>query len=105
VVVHLGERFSLAVPDRGASVGDEWSATVAPAGLLSAGFSRQVPGNPMDRAFGSQLGGGAGTRYFPYTAKQRGTVTVQLANCFQGLCRIRQANPNDRQVSWRITVE
>ena len=37
LTVDRGDRFSLAIPDRGSSVGDSWSARVSPNGVLSAG--------------------------------------------------------------------
>jgi hypothetical protein len=103
--VDRGERFSLAVPDHGASVGDEWSPTVNPEGLLRARGNRQVMSNPWDRIFGPQIGGGAGTRYFTYTASRSGTVTVRLYNCFQGLCQSGRNDPWSRGVTWTITVK
>jgi hypothetical protein len=102
--VDRGERFSLAVPDHGASVGDEWSPTESPEGLLRADGNRQVMSNPYDRIFGPQIGGGAGTRYFTYTASRSGTVTVQLYNCFEGLCNRGLNDPVSRAVTWTITV-
>jgi hypothetical protein len=102
--VEHGQRFSLAVPDRGASVGDEWSATVSPDGLLRAQGDRQVMSSLVDRIFGAEPGGGAGTRYFSYTASRPGTVTVQLSNCFQGLCHSGRTDPWSRGVTWTITV-
>src|SRR5437016_4905485 len=35
VVVDRGDRFSLAVPDRGASVGDHWTMSAEPDGTIS----------------------------------------------------------------------
>jgi hypothetical protein len=104
VTVHRGDRLSLAVPDAGASVGDEWSATVAPQGALTSVDSRLVPANLVDRLFGPAAGGGGGTRYFIYTAGRRGTATVRLVNCFQGGC----GEPGDtisRAVTWTVTVD
>jgi hypothetical protein len=102
--VDRGKRFSLAVPDHGASVGDEWSATVSPDGLLRTEGDHQVMSNPVDRIFGPQIGGGAGTRYFTYTASRSGTVTVRLYNCFEGLCNRGLNDPVSRAVAWTITV-
>jgi len=110
--IERGERFSLAVPDRGASVGDEWSATVSPDAVLRAHGDRQVMNDPIDRLFGSHIGGlfgphiggGEGTRYFTYVAGRTGTVTVQLTNCFQGLCHSGRIDPWSRAVTWTITV-
>jgi inhibitor of cysteine peptidase len=103
VEVDEGDRFSLAVPDRGASVGDAWSATVAPDGVVAAVEDRKVMSNVWDRVFGPQAGGGAGTRYFIYTAEGPGTVRVTLANCFQG-CRDGYSRGLSREVTWTVTV-
>ena len=103
VTVGPGERFSLAVPD-GGSIGDEWSATVAPDGVLTATGNRLVMSNLLDRIFGPQAGGGAGTRYFTYSANQPGVATVRLFDCFQGMCN----TPYDkysRAVTWTVTVK
>jgi inhibitor of cysteine peptidase len=102
--VEQGTRFSLAVPDKGASVGDEWSATVSSGDALLVAGDRQVMSNLFDRVFGPQVGGGAGTRYFTYVARRPGTVTVQLYNCFRGLCRSGLNDPWSRGVTWTITV-
>jgi hypothetical protein len=103
VTVQRGERFSLSVPDRGASVGDEWSAAVEPAGILTTIENRMVMSNLFDRVFGPLAGGGAGTRYFIYTANRRGTATVKLFNCFQGGCD-QPGDKISRGVTWEITV-
>ena len=99
--VEAGDRFSLAVPDRGASVGDSWSATVTPEGVLTAVGNRKVISNVYDRIFGPAAGGGAGTRYFTYTAEAPGTARVTVTNCFQGC---DEPSPLSRSVAWQITV-
>lgn len=103
LTVARGERFSLAVPDRGASVGDSWSARIDPAGVLTTAESRMVRGNIADRIFGPQIGGGGGTRYFIYVADHAGTATVILSNCFQG-CDHPTNAAESRNVAWTITV-
>jgi hypothetical protein len=103
VEVDEGDRFSLAVPDRGASVGDAWSATVKPDGVVATVEDRKVMSNVWDRVFGPEAGGGAGTRYFIYTAEAPGTVRVTLANCFQG-CRDDYSRGLSREVTWTVTV-
>jgi hypothetical protein len=102
--VEHGKRFTLAVADQGASVGDEWSPTVTPDGTLTLLDNRQVMSNPVERIFGAAAGGGAGTRYFTYAADRPGTVTVLLYNCFQGLCKSGRIDPWSRGVTWTITV-
>jgi hypothetical protein len=101
VTVGQGDRFSLAVPDRGASVGDSWSASVTPQNVLTAVDNRKVMSNIWDRVVGPAAGGGGGTRYFTYTADVPGTVQVTLANCFQGCDR---PSPLSRTVTWQLTV-
>jgi hypothetical protein len=104
VAVGQGDRFSLAVPDRGASVGDSWSATLTPEGVLTTVDNRKIMSNWRDRIFGPEAGGGGGTRYFIFTAAAPGTVWVTLANCFQG-CRDDYSRGISRSVTWMITVD
>ena len=101
--LNQGDRFSLAVPDRGASVGDSWTAAVAPDGIVTATGNRKVMSNVWDRIFGPAMGGGAGTRYFTFTADNPGAATVTLSNCFQG-CHDDYTRGVSRTVSWTITV-
>jgi hypothetical protein len=103
ITVHKGDRLSLEVPDRGASVGDEWSATVDPVAALTPVENRMVLGALHDRLFGPLVGGGAGNRYFIYTAGRPGPATVRLYNCFQGGCD-RPGDTISRGVTWKITV-
>jgi hypothetical protein len=103
VTVGRDDRFSLSVPDRGASVGDSWSATVSPPGILTAAGNRKVMSNLWDRVFGPEAGGGGGTRYVTFTADRPGSVQVTLSNCFQG-CRDTYSQRLSRTVTWSITV-
>lgn len=110
--VEIGDRFSLAVPDRGASVGDHWTAQTAPgAGLtfIEERVSSGIIGAIIDATSEPLVGGGGGTRFFTYEATERGTVTVTLSNCFQGCDPARNATfQNDtetRSVVWTITVK
>ncbi len=103
LTVDRGDRISLAVPDRGSSVGDSWSARVSPDGVLSPVDNRKVMGNIVDRIFGPQIGGGGGTRYFVYDADHAGTAAVTLSNCFQG-CDHPTKSAESRSVTWTITV-
>jgi hypothetical protein len=102
--VERGDRFSIGVRDLGSSVGDHWSAQAAPAGALDAAGEHNVSGNWLDRVGISAQsdGGGAGTTYFSYDARQAGTATVTLTNCFQGC---RQPSRYSRSVTWTITVK
>ncbi|MEU8607714.1 hypothetical protein AB0C29_06910 [Actinoplanes sp. NPDC048791] len=104
VEVDEGDRFSLAVPDRGASVGDSWTATVAPAGKLEPVAERKVPDSWWSRLVGrdgDMAGGGGGTTYFVYEAKESGTAVVTVANCFQGC---DEPSPLSRTVIWQVSV-
>jgi hypothetical protein len=103
ITVAAGHRFSLAVPDRGASVGDHWSATVAPEGPVTLEHSEQIGGNLVDRLIGPAAGGGAGTRYFVFDARRTGSVTITLHNCFQG-CQTDRARAASREAAWTVTV-
>ena len=103
LTVDRGDRFSLAVADRGASVGDSWSARVSPDGVLTSVDNRMVRGNIVDRIFGPQIGGGAGTRYFVYHADHAGTAAVTLSNCFQG-CDHPTKAAESRSITWTVTV-
>ncbi|NJC69065.1 protease inhibitor I42 family protein [Planosporangium thailandense] len=100
VVAGPGHRFALAVPDRGASVGDHWTATVAPDGIVALVRSEQVAGNIVDRLIGPAVGGGAGTRYFVFAARRAGTVVITLHNCFRGCDR----GADRRDTVWAVTV-
>jgi hypothetical protein len=103
LTIEQGQRFSLEVPDRGASVGDQWSATVDQPSALAPVENRKVMGGLADRLFGPQVGGGAGSRYFIYSAAKPGLVTVRLYNCFQGGCD-QPGDTISRGVTWQITV-
>jgi hypothetical protein len=103
VVVDRSHRFSLAVPDRGASVGDHWTAAVAPEGVVALVRSEQVAGNIVDRMTGPASGGGAGTRYFVFDARHSGAVTITLHNCFQG-CQTDRTRALSRDAGWTVTV-
>jgi hypothetical protein len=103
LTVDRGDRFSLAVPDRGASVGDSWSSSVGPGGVLTPVDNRMVMSNLADRVFGPLAGGGAGTRYFIYDGDRSGRATVTVANCFQG-CDHPTKAAESRSITWTITV-
>ncbi len=98
-----GDRFSLAVPDRGASVGDRWTADVEPGGVVALRTSEHISDSLLDRVFGPGLGGGAGTRYFVFEATNSGSATIRLRNCFQG-CHPESPSPESRTVVWTVTV-
>jgi hypothetical protein len=104
VTAGQGDRFSLAVPDRRASVGDYWTAQVDPAGLLSDQGKRTRAKALLDRVRDPLLGGGAGTTFFTYDASATGTVKVTLKNCFQG-CNTPRTIAASRSVTWTITVQ
>jgi hypothetical protein len=103
VSVDRGHRFSLAVPDRGASVGDHWTAAVAPDGAAVLVRSEQPDANIAAWVFGPLNGGGAGTRYFVFDARRSGSVTITLHNCFQG-CRDDSTRKESRDVAWTVKV-
>jgi hypothetical protein len=103
VTVDAGDRFSLAVPDRGASVGDAWSTEVISADVLIAQGRRTRSKSLLDRIGPPRLGGGQGTAYFLYDARAAGTATVTLSNCFQG-CDHPTTKAESRDVTWTITV-
>jgi hypothetical protein len=103
LTVDRGDRFSLAVPDRGASVGDSWSAAVVPQAALASAGNRKVLSSLVDRIFGPLAGGGAGMRYFIYTAEREGSARVTLSNCFQGCYDVR-TRAASRTVAWVITI-
>jgi hypothetical protein len=101
--VAVGERFSLAVPDRGPSVGDSWSATAGAGELVTARGQRTLHKAPIDRVRAPLPGGGQGTTFFLYDAKAAGTATITLSNCFQG-CDQPTPSSETRNVTWTITV-
>jgi hypothetical protein len=101
--VGVGDRFSLAVPDRGASVGDAWSARAGAGTVVSAQGRRTRPKSPLDRFGAPRLGGGQGTTYFLYDATAAGSAQVTLTDCFQG-CDHPVNQAQSRSVTWTITV-
>jgi hypothetical protein len=103
VAVDPGDRFSLAVPDRGASVGDHWSLSMRPDGVVTHVRSQLIAGNLVDRVLGPAPGGGGGTRYFVFDARRAGTVTITLHNCFQG-CRDERTRAGSRDATWTVSV-
>jgi hypothetical protein len=103
VAVGQGDRFSLAVPDRGASVGDHWTLSMQPEGVVVPVRSQLIAGNIVDRILGPAPGGGSGTRYFVLDARRAGTATVTLHNCFQG-CHDERTRAASRDVTWTVTV-
>jgi inhibitor of cysteine peptidase len=103
VEVDRGSRFSLAVPDRGASVGDHWTVAVAPEGIAALTRSELVGGSILDRLFGPATGGGGGTRYFVFVARHPGATTITLRNCFQG-CDSDRTRGASREAVWTVTV-
>jgi inhibitor of cysteine peptidase len=103
VAVDRSGRFSLAVRDRGASVGDHWTAAVAPEGIATLRRSELVGGSIVDRMFGPATGGGGGTRYFVFDARRPGATTITLRNCFQG-CDSDRTRGASRDAVWTVTV-
>lgn len=103
VAVGQGDRFSLAVPDRGASVGDHWTLSTQPGGVLNPVRTQLIAGNIVDRVLGPAPGGGGGTRYFVFDARRAGTVKVTLHNCFQG-CHDERTRAASRDVTWTVSV-
>jgi hypothetical protein len=103
VAVDRGSRFSLAVPDRGASVGDHWTAAVEPAGIATLTRTDLVGGNLADRLLGPATGGGGGTRYFVFDARRPGSTMITLRNCFQG-CDSDRTRGASRDAVWTVTV-
>jgi inhibitor of cysteine peptidase len=104
VTVDEGDRFTVAVPDRGGSIGDHWTVSASPSGIVEPIEERNVPSSWWERLFGRDsdlAGGGDGTTYFVYEATQRGEVAVIAANCYRGC---DQPSPESRSVTWMITV-
>ncbi|MFY1690689.1 protease inhibitor I42 family protein [Plantactinospora sp. WMMB782] len=101
--VESGERFSIRVPDRGASVGDNWTATAEPADAVALVEDELISGSLTDRIFGPSDGGGGGNRYFLFDARRSGQVTITLANCFQG-CGSERTRAASETVTWTVTV-
>jgi hypothetical protein len=103
VRVPAGARFSLAVTDRGASVGDRWEVTGPPGANVTFVRSELVMESLHDRLFGPAPGGGGGTRYFTYDARTAGHTTITLHNCFQG-CDHPSRQALSSTLTWDVTV-
>ncbi|MEU4241796.1 protease inhibitor I42 family protein [Actinoplanes sp. NPDC026619] len=103
VTVDKGGRFSLAVPDRGGSVGDAWTAQADAGGLLSAQGRRTRPDALVERVRDPLLGGGQGTTFFTYEAPKAGATSVALSYCFQS-CDNPATQDQRRTVTWQVTV-
>ncbi len=103
VTVGRGDHFSLAVRDRGGSVGDHWTQQTAAPEIVTLREERHEPhGGVLAKLDGD--GGGDGTRYFVFDARKPGVTTVVLRNCFQG-CAPGWRDELSRSVTWQITVE
>jgi inhibitor of cysteine peptidase len=103
VAIDRGGRFTLAVPDRGASVGDHWTASVRPEGAAVLVRSELVAGNVFDRVLGPANGGGGGTRYFVFDARRAGSAAITLHNCFQA-CADDRTRAASRDLTWTVKV-
>jgi Chagasin family peptidase inhibitor I42 len=103
VAVSAGDVFSLVVPDRGASVGDDWTASTMDDAVLAQTHSTLVADNLLDRWFGPAPGGGGGQRLFTFRAKTPGKAKITLTNCFQG-CDTERTRAESRTVTWSVTV-
>ncbi|WIM99711.1 protease inhibitor I42 family protein [Actinoplanes oblitus] len=103
VAIAAGDRLTLAVPDRGASAGDHWTAQVPATGVLRAVDEQFTYSRVHDRLFGPADGGGAGTRYFIYQADAPGEVTVTLSNCYRG-CASASDKAESTATIWLVTV-
>lgn len=103
VTIDQGDRLTLSVPDRGPSVGDNWSHSAEPANGLKFIEKRHISDSLVERLFGSAPGGGAGDTYFIFEAEQSRRVSVTLTNCFQG-CGSARTKEQSRSVSWQVTV-
>jgi hypothetical protein len=98
-----GSVFTLVVRDRGASVGDRWTATVADPAIVEQIRSELVADSWHDRVFGANAGGNGGDRYITFKAKSAGTTTITLSNCFQG-CDNDRTRGLSQTISSTVTV-
>lgn len=103
VTVSVGDVFSLVVPDRGGSVGDDWTASIADDAVAAQEGSELVADSLRDRLFGAAPGGGAGDRLITFRAKATGFTQITLTNCYRG-CATEQDKAESRSVSWNVTV-
>ncbi|MGH3929938.1 MAG: protease inhibitor I42 family protein [Pseudonocardiaceae bacterium] len=89
VRVQPGERFTLSVPSN-VSVGDDWSVQRQPDPRVAVASGEEyVSDGPADAA------GSGGTRYFVFTARERGDTTIVLFNCFQQRCNDQQSHSDE----------
>jgi inhibitor of cysteine peptidase len=103
ITVDRGGRFSLTVPDRGASIGDWWTAEIQPAGGVILARSELIYANLVDRLVGPATGGGRGTRVFVFDARRSGSVTITLHNCYRG-CDNESTRAESRDAVWTVRV-
>jgi hypothetical protein len=104
VKASVGDVFTLVVPDRGPSIGDDWTASVADEAVVTQKNSELVPDSLKDRFFGAAPGGGGGQRMITFHAKAPGTTEITLTNCYRG-CATAENKAQSRSVSWNVTVE
>jgi len=104
VKVSVGDVFTLVVPDRGGSVGDDWTASIVDQAVASEERSELVADSLKDRWFGAAPGGGGGDRLITFRAKAPGTTQITLTNCYRG-CNTQENRAESRSVSWNVTVE
>jgi len=99
VRVEPGERFTLSIPSN-ASAGDDWSVQKQPDPRIAVASGEEyISDGPADVA------GGGGTRYFVFTAGERGETIIVLLNCFQQRCTDGQGPVDDDPLSPRkLTV-
>jgi hypothetical protein len=101
--VDVGDRFSVRVPDRGASVGDDWTASADPADRVVPVGDELVSDSLVGRLFGAADGGGGGSRYFRFDAERAGQVTITVTNCLQG-CRNDRTRAASETVTWTVKI-
>lgn len=104
VKASVGDVFTLVVRDRGGSIGDDWSASVADGAVAEQKNSELVADSLSDRWFGAAPGGGGGERLITFRAKAPGTTQITLTNCYRG-CNTAENKAESRSVSWTVTVE
>jgi Chagasin family peptidase inhibitor I42 len=101
--VQVGDRFSLTVNDLGGSVGDSWSVKEQSDPAVARLIHDELVLPFYERIGPRASGCCSGTHYFTFGARQPGTTTITLYDCFQG-CGNQRTLRSSTTRSWTVVV-